>query len=45
MVSTYEKQIKASNRALKDIYPKAIFSPLYFVIDRTRFGGTASKNV
>ncbi len=39
----FEKQIMASHLALKELYPPAIFPPVYFLIGRTTSGGTASK--
>lgn len=40
----YEKQIRATYYALKYLYPKAEFPPLYFIIGRTTSGATATEN-
>ncbi|MEO8588999.1 MAG: DUF2268 domain-containing putative Zn-dependent protease [Flavobacteriales bacterium] len=40
----YEEPIRDSYRKLKDLYPDAVFPPVYFVIGRTTSGGTASKH-
>ncbi len=40
----YEKQIRSTYYALKHLYPKAEFPPLYFIIGRTTSGATATES-
>jgi hypothetical protein len=40
----YEARIRASFLALEELYPEAVFPPVYFVIGRTTSGGTATPN-
>ena len=40
----YEKQIRSTYYALKYLYPKTEFPPLYFIIGRTTSGATATDN-
>ena len=43
-VNGLKDQIRQSLVKLKDLYPAAIFPPVYFVIGALNSGGTASKN-
>lgn len=39
-----EAQIMGAYQALKQLYPEAVFPPVYFVVGRFNSGGTVSKN-
>ncbi|HET9226323.1 MAG TPA: hypothetical protein VFR31_06630, partial [Thermoanaerobaculia bacterium] len=41
-IADMEPAIRASFRALKDLYPEAVFPDVYFVIGRLTSGGTTS---
>lgn len=43
-VASYENQMRASFRRLKEIYPDSVFPDVYFVIGKLNSGGTTSDH-
>ena len=42
-VASYENQIRANFRKLKELYPEAVFPDVYFIVGRMNSGGTLSE--